>query len=63
MEKNIEDIEKVTPDVRGLVTTAILDKKLKKLRKKFLIMLSILLLQNLINFMAQYLIKNQNNGI
>ena len=52
----IAEVEKKISNVSCLVTTTVLIQNLGKLRKRYLIMLNILLLLNLINFMAEYLI-------
>ena len=54
----IAEVEKKISNVSCLVTTTVLIQNLGKLRKRYLIMLNILLLLNLINFMAEYLIWN-----
>ena len=45
------------PDVIGLVTNTVFNAKIGEV-KKFLIILTILLLLNLINFLVKYLMQN-----
>ena len=45
----ISKVENKIPNTSGLVNTTIMNKKLVKLRIKFLIMIKILLFQNLIS--------------
>ena len=46
------------PCVSGLVTNTVLNIKIGKLEKKFLIMLNLLPLLNLINFIVKYKMQN-----
>ena len=49
LKAKVSEIENKIPDISSLVTTTVLNSKISvKLRKKFLIMLNILLLKNLI---------------
>ena len=49
LEKKIGDVDKKILDTSGLVTTTVLNTKITRLRTKFLIILNILLLKNLIS--------------
>ena len=49
LNTEISETENKIPDISTLVTTTFLIQKLEKLRTKFLIMLNILLLMNLIS--------------
>ena len=57
LQNTTGDVDQKMPDTSGLVTTTILNKKLVKLRIKFLIMIKILLLKNLI-ILKKILVKD-----
>ena len=58
LDKKAGENENKIADTSDLATTAVLNTKLTKLRIKFLIMLTILRLLNLVHFLAQFLIQN-----
>ena len=49
LEKKIGDADQKIPDTSGLVTTTVLNTKVNEVENKFLIMINMLLLLNLIN--------------
>ena len=48
LNKKVSEVENKIPDVSSLVTTAVLNTKIGVVEEKFLIMLNLLLLKNLI---------------
>ena len=63
LNTKIGELENKIPNNSGLKTTSVLNTKTGEVQNKILIMLYLLLFLNLINLLAQYLIKIKLNKL